>query len=760
MKGKSSTISSLSSYSSESCESEEDKKNKRFKKDEIISSSHHHHYSSSKKEEQHSGKQRINTDNEKSKQKGKKDQKKNQKESKNSFSSYNSTNSMLNRNDADEEDDSSVDIISSSGSSISILKVEVNEEQFLEERRKKREALKEKLKNLEQQDNTQNHMKQLNEVTCNNTCEKIETDMEKGEVYKEKKKEKKGIKDESEKIAEKKNTHKENEKKESTKNRNMEETEHQETEHILEENEHEHVACIFAPNEELIEDVCSSLSSDHGDPEAEVEADVDVDVVGVVGAVEDKLKDMKCETNKDTSDLYSDLKKKIYEEKIKIRSFIIKQKELHERQKMKNDYHYSTGKDVSSKNRENAALSFDVEREENENENDDFDMFSKTPTIKKNAVERVSINDLYSTNDIILADNWNDSEGYYKATVGEVLDNRYSVVCELVGKGVFSNVLKCYDTVNKIHVAIKIIRDNDMMKKAAEKEIAILKKLNQYDKDNKRHIVRLLRNIKYKNHLCLVFEWMWGNLRVALKRYGNGHGLNAAAVHCYTRQLFIALRHMRKCRVMHADLKPDNILINEKFNALKVCDLGSASDFSENEITSYLVSRFYRAPEIILGFRYDAQIDVWAAAATIFELATGKILFPGKSNNHMLKLMMEYKGKFSHKMIKGGHFYSQHFDENLDFIYVDRDSFTKKEIIKVISDLRPTRSITAELLEHQYWLKGNSPKMQFLRKKIKQLGDLLEKCLMLDPSKRYTPDQALQHSYLKESIHFQGSQNS
>ncbi|SBT35066.1 serine/threonine protein kinase, putative (CLK3) [Plasmodium ovale wallikeri] len=344
------------------------------------------------------------------------------------------------------------------------------------------------------------------------------------------------------------------------------------------------------------------------------------------------------------------------------------------------------------KNKESSALSKHLlayknraMQEEEDNENDDVDMFSSVQSNKKRKMENILITDYYTTSNANLSDNWNDSEGYYKAIVGEVIDNRYSVVCELVGKGVFSNVLKCYDMVSKIPVAIKVIRDNDMMKKAAEKEISILKKLNDYDKDNKRHIVRLLRSIKYKNHLCLVFEWMWGNLRIALKKYGNGYGLNATAVH----------------------LKPDNILINEKFNALKVCDLGSASDISENEITSYLVSRFYRAPEIILGFRYDAQIDVWSAAATIFELATGKILFPGKSNNHMIKLMMEYKGKFSHKMIKGGHFYSQHFNENLDFVYVDRDYYTKKEVIRVISDLRPTKSITCELLEHQYWLKGD-----------------------------------------------------
>lgn len=75
-------------------------------------------------------------------------------------------------------------------------------------------------------------------------------------------------------------------------------------------------------------------------------------------------------------------------------------------------------------------------------------------------------------------------------------------------------------------------------------------------------------------------------------------------------------------------VKPDNILLNEGFNCVKIGDLGSASDTSENDITSYLVSRFYRPPEIILGSKYDTQIDIWSAAATLYELATGEILFP------------------------------------------------------------------------------------------------------------------------------------
>lgn len=107
------------------------------------------------------------------------------------------------------------------------------------------------------------------------------------------------------------------------------------------------------------------------------------------------------------------------------------------------------------------------------------------------------------------------------------------------------------------------------------------------------------------------------NLRDVVKRFGKDVGLNIRAVRVYAKQLFLALNLLKKCNIMHADIKPDNILVrriisvppnlsftitivqvNEQKTVLKLCDLGSASDASENEITPYLVSRFYRAPEI------------------------------------------------------------------------------------------------------------------------------------------------------------------
>lgn len=107
------------------------------------------------------------------------------------------------------------------------------------------------------------------------------------------------------------------------------------------------------------------------------------------------------------------------------------------------------------------------------------------------------------------------------------------------------------------------------------------------------------------------------NLRDVVKRFGKDVGLNIRAVRVYAKQLFLALNLLKKCNIMHADIKPDNILVrypslaplnsrliivatqvNEQKTVLKLCDLGSASDASENDITPYLVSRFYRAPEI------------------------------------------------------------------------------------------------------------------------------------------------------------------
>ncbi|CAL8293852.1 unnamed protein product [Lota lota] len=344
-----------------------------------------------------------------------------------------------------------------------------------------------------------------------------------------------------------------------------------------------------------------------------------------------------------------------------------------------------------------------------------------------------------------LRDNWTDAEGYYRVNIGETLDKRYDVY-GYTGQGVFSNVIRARDTARAgQEVAVKIIRNNELMQKTGLKELEFLKKLNDADPDDKFHCLRLFRHFYHKQHLCLVFEPLSMNLREVLKKYGKDVGLHIKAVRSYSQQLFLALKLLKRCNILHADIKPDNILVNESKTILKLCDFGSASHVADNDITPYLVSRFYRAPEIIIGKPYDYGIDMWSVGCTLYELYTGKILLPGSSNNHMIKLAMDLKGKMPNKMIRKGLFKDQHFDQNLNFLYIEVDKVTEREKVTVMSTINPTKDILVDMVGFQ-----RLPEDQ--RKKVMQLKDMLDATLMLDPAKRISINQALQHPFIQEKI--------
>ena len=84
---------------------------------------------------------------------------------------------------------------------------------------------------------------------------------------------------------------------------------------------------------------------------------------------------------------------------------------------------------------------------------------------------------------------------------------------------------------------------------------------------------------------------------------------------------------------------------------------------------------------LVLGIPLDFEIDVWSVACSLYELYTGKILFPGKTNNQMLSLMMDLKGKIPNKVLKRGQFTNKHFDEELNFLQEDTDKITGNVII-------------------------------------------------------------------------------
>ena len=159
-------------------------------------------------------------------------------------------------------------------------------------------------------------------------------------------------------------------------------------------------------------------------------------------------------------------------------------------------------------------------------------------------------------------------------------------------------------------------------------------------------------------------------------------GLNINAVRTYAIQLFQALSLLERAGLIHADIKPDNILVSGDHRTIKLCDFGTAfrlsHDHPPDHQKGYLVSRYYRAPEIILGLSIHHGIDMWSTGTTLFELYTGKICFPGRNNNDMLKLIMEHKGPFSHKLLRQAAEGDRHFTPDFDFLYTHRDPITDK----------------------------------------------------------------------------------
>jgi serine/threonine-protein kinase PRP4 len=364
-------------------------------------------------------------------------------------------------------------------------------------------------------------------------------------------------------------------------------------------------------------------------------------------------------------------------------------------------------------------------------------------------------------------DDCDDGEGYYRMTIGEMLDGRYRVT-EMAGKGVFSGVLRCVDTLTNTRVAVKVIRCNDMMARAADKEIALCQSLAAGDPDGRKRCVRLLTHFRHRRHVCLVFEALDCDLRKLTKSVGGGVGLSMAAVRSFGKQLLVALRHLHSLKHVHADVKPDNILVGggDKRNLLKLCDFGTAVPFhelAEYKETRYMQSRFYRAPEIPLGLPRTSAMDIWSAGCVLFEVFTGHFAFQGNDNLELLRSIVKTLGPIPSRFVRASPFRDQYFLPDRDVLLpapVSDDGVASGHSMGP-SDLK-SRLMQAAIKGKVRAVKAKHPrnpaKIEAARsllpveaKEVALLVDLLEKILCYDPVKRFTADQALRHEFFADS---------
>lgn len=176
------------------------------------------------------------------------------------------------------------------------------------------------------------------------------------------------------------------------------------------------------------------------------------------------------------------------------------------------------------------------------------------------------------------------------------------------------------------------------------------------------NIVKMKSSFVFRGHSCITFEILHKNLYEFLKEHqfaGFSHDL----IRRFSIQILQSLTFFKKHNIIHCDLKPENILLKEENKSgIRVIDVGSGC-FEDKQLYTYIQSRFYRAPEIILGIRYTPAIDMWSFGCILVELFTGFPVFPGESENEQVLLFCEVLGYPSHELLKHAERRKKFFDE-------------------------------------------------------------------------------------------------
>ena len=301
---------------------------------------------------------------------------------------------------------------------------------------------------------------------------------------------------------------------------------------------------------------------------------------------------------------------------------------------------------------------------------------------------------------------------------------------ELMGKGAFGSVIKCYDHKNKRQVAVKMIRDQPKYHDQTRLERNILKELQGCSR-----VVRFLKSFTFRGFFCIVNELLYKDAYTILKtqRY---YGFNMMTLQNVARQLAESLAYTHQKGIIHCDVKPENVMFtNPRKIGIKLVDFG-CSCYIGKTVFTYIQSRYFRAPEIVLSISYGPEIDVWSYACVLVELLTGKPLFPASNEHELMEMVISLIGNPPPELLKNSKRGDKFFDKNgkikpLQFGNSNVQALNKKRVKPLSQSLEKILHVDE---------KSDSG--------LKELCDLVQKCLKWIPSERITMEQALNHPFM------------
>lgn len=335
--------------------------------------------------------------------------------------------------------------------------------------------------------------------------------------------------------------------------------------------------------------------------------------------------------------------------------------------------------------------------------------------------------------------------------LGENLTPRYKILSKM-GEGTFGRVLECWDREAREYVAVKVVRSISKYRSAAMIEIDVLNLLAKDDKDGSR-CVQIRRWFDYRNHICIVFEKLGPSLYDFLKR-NKYCPFPVELVREFGRQLLESVAYMHDLRLIHTDLKPENILLvsseyvkvpSNKKNAqdemyfrclpksssIKLIDFGSAA-FENQDHSSIVSTRHYRAPEIILGLGWNYPCDVWSVGCILVELCSGEALFQTHENLEHLAMMERVLGPLPERMIrKASSSASKYFRRGSRLNWPE--GAVSRESIRAVRKLDRLKDMISSHVDYSR----------------ASLNDLLYGLLKFEPSERLTAREALNHPFFE-----------
>ncbi|CAM9455736.1 unnamed protein product, partial [Phaeothamnion confervicola] len=249
-----------------------------------------------------------------------------------------------------------------------------------------------------------------------------------------------------------------------------------------------------------------------------------------------------------------------------------------------------------------------------------------------------------------------DSKEFH-APVDAVIAGRYKVR-ECIGTAAFSQALQCEDLDDGGRpVCLKVIKNNKDFFDQSLDEIKLLKHINSRGDPEKHHVLALFDYFYYKEHLFIVSELLRENLYDfgrLIREHRHEPYFTLPRLQKIMRQCLEALVFISSLGILHTDIKPENLVLKSYSRAeVKLIDFGS-SCFATDHLSSYVQSRSYRAPEVVLGLPYGPKIDVWSLGAVVAELVTGWVLFQGETVAAMLARIQSVVGPFPNHMLALG----------------------------------------------------------------------------------------------------------